>query len=74
MTHFLKQGKDAAAREEVDRKVRETVESVLADIQARGDAAVRDLSKKFDNWDRDDYRLTDQEIQGLPFRAVPTES
>src|SRR3954467_13002839 len=63
MTHFLKQGKDAAAREEVDRKVRETVESVLADIQARGDAAVRDLSKKFDNWDRDDYRLTDQEIQ-----------
>ncbi len=58
MTHFLKQGKDAAAREEVDRKVRETVESVLADIQARGDAAVRDLSKKFDNWDRDDYRLT----------------
>src|SRR5215210_8079980 len=63
MSHFLKQGKDAAAREEVDRKVRETVESVLDDIQARGDAAVRDLSKKFDNWDRDDYRLTDQEIQ-----------
>jgi sulfopropanediol 3-dehydrogenase len=63
MTHFLKQGKDAAAREEVDRKVRETVESVLADIQARGDVAVRDLSRKFDNWDRDDYRLTDQEIK-----------
>src|SRR4051812_35851703 len=63
MSHFLKQGRDAAARDEGDRKVRETVESVLNDIQVRADAAVRDLSKKFGNWDRDDYRLTDQEIQ-----------
>ena len=63
MSEFLKRGKTAAAREEIDRKVRETVEATLADIQARGDEAVRDLSRKFDNWDRADYRLTDQEIE-----------
>lgn len=46
-----------------DRKVRDTVESILLDIEARGDAAVRELSARFDSWDRDDYRLTDQEIE-----------
>ena len=30
--------------------VRETVTSVIADIRARGDEAVRDYSSKFDNW------------------------
>jgi sulfopropanediol 3-dehydrogenase len=43
--------------------VRATVEGILADIANRGDAAVRELSRKFDNWDRDDYRLTDAEIR-----------
>jgi sulfopropanediol 3-dehydrogenase len=46
-----------------DRKVRDTVESILLDIEARGDAAVRELSARFDGWDRDDYRLTEQEIE-----------
>jgi len=43
--------------------VRDTVEEILSDIEARGDAAVRDLSIKFDNWERDSYRLTEAEIQ-----------
>src|SRR6202034_1538736 len=44
-------------------KVRATVETILADIAARGDAAVRELSTKFDGWDRADYRMTDAEIR-----------
>src|SRR5690242_1085717 len=48
---------------EADAKVRTTVEGILADIAARGDTAVRELSVKFDRWDRTDYRLTDQEIR-----------
>ncbi|KQS03773.1 histidinol dehydrogenase [Sphingomonas sp. Leaf357] len=63
MAIWLKQGSTAAARADLDRKVRDVVESTLADIETRGDAAVRDLSIKFDTWDRDDYRLSDREIQ-----------
>jgi sulfopropanediol 3-dehydrogenase len=63
MASYLKRGRDVAAIEEDDAKVRATVENVLADISERGDAAVRELSVRFDGWDRADYRLTDQEIQ-----------
>ncbi len=63
MAEWLKRGTSAAVRAEADRKVRDVVEATLADIAARGDAAVRELSMKFDGWDRDDYRLTAREIQ-----------
>ncbi|MEA1673709.1 histidinol dehydrogenase [Nitrospirillum sp. BR 11163] len=63
MAQWLKRGADAAVVAETERKVRDAVEGILADIQARGDAAVRELSVKFDTWDRDSYRLTDAEIQ-----------
>ena len=36
--------------DEIDRKVRQTVEDILADVKKRGDAAVRDYSEKFDQW------------------------
>jgi sulfopropanediol 3-dehydrogenase len=62
MAEWLKRGADADVVAASDRKVRDTVEGILADIGARGDAAVRELSVKFDNWDRDDYRLSDKEI------------
>jgi sulfopropanediol 3-dehydrogenase len=62
MARWLKRGRDASAIAEEDAKIRATVEGILADIAARGDEAVRELSVKFDNWDRTDYRLTDAEI------------
>ena len=62
MANWLKRAVTAEVRADLDRKVRDTVEATLADIEKRGDAAVRDLSIKFDNWDRDDYRLSQQEI------------
>jgi sulfopropanediol 3-dehydrogenase len=64
MAKHLKRGRDAAQRAEDNSKVRATVEGILADIEKRGDAAVRELSVKFDQWDRKDYRLTDTEIKG----------
>ncbi len=64
MATVLKRGRDAAARADDLSKVRQTVEGILADIEARGDAAVRELSVRFDSWDREDYRLSDQEIEG----------
>ncbi len=63
MENWLKRGKDEAKAAADDRKVRETVETILADIAARGDAAVRELSIRFDKWDRDSYRLSDSEIE-----------
>ena len=36
--------------DEIDRKVRQTVEDILADVKKRGDAAVREYSEKFDKW------------------------
>ena len=64
MAQHLKRGRDAALRAEDDAKVRTTVEGILSDIATKGDAAVRELSIKFDKWDRKDYRLTKSEIQG----------
>ena len=59
----LKKGLSQEARAEDDAKVRSTVEATLADIEARGDAAIRDLSEKFDNWSPPSFRLTDSEIE-----------
>jgi sulfopropanediol 3-dehydrogenase len=63
MAEWLKHGRQAAAQASADAQVRAIVEGILADIQNRGDDAVRELSIKFDNWDRADYRLTDAEIK-----------
>lgn len=63
MAEFLKSGKPEAARAEDDAKTRATVEGILADIEARGDAAVRDLSRKFDGYDPSAFRLTASEIE-----------
>lgn len=62
ITH-LKHGKPAAERAEDDAKVRSIVETTLADIETRGDAAVRDLSAKFDNYAPARFRLTESEVQ-----------
>ncbi len=63
MPRWLKRGMDAGAIKAADAKVRETVENILADIDARKDQAVKDLSKKFDNWTPKDFRLSPQEIE-----------
>ena len=62
MPVWLKRGKDVEERAEADRQVRATVEGILGDIEKRGDAAVRELSAKFDKWERTDFRLSRREI------------
>jgi sulfopropanediol 3-dehydrogenase len=64
MAEWLKRGTTAQAKAANDLKVRDTVEGILADIATRGDAAVRELSIRFDGWDRASYQLTPSEIQG----------
>jgi sulfopropanediol 3-dehydrogenase len=63
MPRFLKRGMDASAIKAADAKVRETVEQILGAIEERGDAAVRELSEKFDKWSPANFKLTPQEIE-----------
>ncbi|MBV9250279.1 MAG: histidinol dehydrogenase [Acetobacteraceae bacterium] len=65
MIRYLKQGASEAEKTEADRKVRQTVEAILDDIAARGDAAVRELSAKFDKWQPQSFRLSAAEIEKL---------
>ena len=62
MAQWLKQSKTVEERAEANRQVRATVETILGDIEKRGDDAVRELSRKFDGWDRPDFRLSQAEI------------
>ncbi|TGQ05021.1 MULTISPECIES: histidinol dehydrogenase [unclassified Mesorhizobium] len=41
-----------------------TVQALLAQVEKGGDAAVRELSNRFDKFDRESYRLTKSEIEG----------
>jgi sulfopropanediol 3-dehydrogenase len=63
MPRYLKRGLDASAIKAADAKVRETVEDILGQIEAKGDAAVRELSQKFDNWSPQEFKLSPQDIE-----------
>jgi sulfopropanediol 3-dehydrogenase len=64
LENWLKQGRDESEVMAADSKVREAVEGMLRDISERGDEAVRQLSIRFDKYERDNYRLSEEEIQG----------
>ena len=63
MITYLKQGKSDADVAEADAKVRGIVEGILSDIEQRGDAAVRELSEKFDGYTPAKLRLSEDEIR-----------
>lgn len=62
MAYMLKTSKPVQERQDAQRQIRETVELILTDIEKRGNKAIRELSIKFDRYDRQDYRLSDAEI------------
>jgi sulfopropanediol 3-dehydrogenase len=66
----MKRGIDAGVRAEADAKVRATVEGILADIEARGDDAVRELSTRFDAWSPPSFRLSDADIEAAMSRVA----
>ena len=64
MTEILK---DATAKgaHGADLELTERVQTLLADIEARGEVAVREMSAKFDNWEPEQFRLTGEEIETI---------
>ena len=63
MARYLKRGMDAGAIKAADAQVRQTVEQILAEVEAKGDAAVRALSEKFDKWSPASFKLSDSEVE-----------
>ena len=67
MITYLKNGKSLAEKENDNQKTKETVEKILKQIELGGDKTVRDLSKKFDNYNPISFKLTaDQIIKQSP--------
>lgn len=70
---YLKRSKPADEIAEDDAKVRDAVAATLADIETRGDEAVRELANKFDDYDRETYRLSDAEIAAIIAKVSPSD-
>ncbi|MDE2296028.1 MAG: histidinol dehydrogenase [Gammaproteobacteria bacterium] len=74
MIRYLKRGASADTVATEDAKVRTLVETMLADIGRRADAAVREYSERFDRWNPPAFRLTRDQIEAcyreLPDRAI----
>src|SRR5437868_13777712 len=71
MPRHIKTAALAGQQEEADAKTRATVEAIIADVKARGDAAVRELSERFDKWSPASFRLSDDEIRALVAKVSP---
>ncbi len=63
MIQYIKKGAAAETKAEMNTQVRGIVEGILADIESRGDAAVREYSEKFDKWSPESFRLSESQIQ-----------
>ena len=63
MARYLKRGQPADITAREDDKVRKAVEDIIADIDARGDRALRDYSERFDRWSPDSFRLDADTIE-----------
>ncbi len=63
MANWLKEAISEEQRDKAQKQIRDTVEKLLDDVNSRGDAAVRELSGRFDNWSPGEFRLSEKEIQ-----------
>ena len=70
---YLKKSKSQSERREDDAKVKSIVEDTLRDIEARGDAAIRELSEKFDKYSPASFKLSDDEIKALIAEVSPRD-
>jgi sulfopropanediol 3-dehydrogenase len=73
MAVYLKRGQEPEAIRAAGEQVSETVRGILADLEARGDEAVRDYSQKFDRWNPPSFRLSQLEIDAL-VASVPQQT
>src|SRR5262245_2092209 len=74
MVRRIKTGLTAETRSDTAREVRQTVESMLESIAARGEEAVREYSAKLDRWSPASFRLSageiDECVHSLPAQVI----
>jgi sulfopropanediol 3-dehydrogenase len=73
MIRHLKKADKTINKSSANIALRKTVEGIIAEIEGRGDAAVRALSEKFDGWTPKSFRLSDDEIAAA-MAAVPEKT
>ncbi len=71
MPRHIKTAALADSQDEADARTRATVEAIIADVRARGDVAVRELSERFDKWSPASFRLSEDEIRALVAQVSP---
>jgi sulfopropanediol 3-dehydrogenase len=64
MARYLKTGRPLERAAADAKKVRDIVTGIIEDIEARGEAALREISEKLDSWNPATFRLSEQEIAG----------
>jgi sulfopropanediol 3-dehydrogenase len=74
MARYLKQGMSGDFIADQDDRVRETVETIIRDVDTLGDEALRDYSERFDQWSPESFRLNAEQIAAchdeLPAQVV----
>ncbi|CAH0994375.1 Sulfopropanediol 3-dehydrogenase [Emticicia aquatica] len=65
MKRIIKEAIALFEAESNDKKVRETVENLLNEIKMGGDAAVRSISEKLDNWSPESFKLSNEQIESI---------
>jgi sulfopropanediol 3-dehydrogenase len=59
---YLKRA-ESAAPEQAGEEVRQTVATMLADVERRGERAVRDLSRRLDEWEPESFLVDPAEVE-----------
>jgi sulfopropanediol 3-dehydrogenase len=65
MATYIKKRINEAESRATDQKIKETVESILNHVRQHGEAAVRELSQRFDHWAPERFRLSQADIEQI---------
>ena len=71
MPEFLKDANTKSSHG-ADLELTERVRTLIADIETRGETAVREMSRSFDSWEPEQFRLTSDQIQQTLDRVDPS--
>ncbi len=72
MAEYIKKGKSQGEKRQEQQEIAAKVAAILADIEARGEEAIRSLSKQFDSWSPPSFQLSKQEIEEAMKQVPPT--
>ncbi|MGN6212272.1 histidinol dehydrogenase [Parafilimonas sp.] len=63
MIKYIKQGKSETDIKTENSAIKRKVETIIKEIETKGDDAVMEYSRVFDNWSPDSFRLTGEQVK-----------